>query len=67
MAITGSHHHPSFQPTAEILHRERGEGDLTPSLQLHQVEETNTSCGRNYEWIEMFNITISSATWPTVG
>ena len=37
MAITGSHHHPSFHPTAEILHGERGEGDLTPSLQLHQV------------------------------
>ena len=52
MAITGSHHHPSFHPTAEILHGERGEGDLPPSLQLHQVEETNTSCGRNYEWIE---------------
>ena len=36
-AITGSHHHPSFHPTAEILHGERGAGDLTPSLQLHQV------------------------------
>ena len=33
----GSNNDPSVQPAAEILHRERGKGDVPPSLQLHQV------------------------------
>ena len=58
-AITGSHHHPSFQPTAEILHGERGEGDLTPSLQLHQVG------GKQIQVVaEMMNGTSSTFQFP---
>ena len=34
----GSNNDPSVQPAAEILHRERGKGDVPPSLQLYQVD-----------------------------
>ena len=34
---SGSNNDPSVQPAAEILHRERGKGDVPPSLQLYQV------------------------------
>ena len=35
---SGSNNDPSVQPAAEVLHRERGKGDVPPSLQLYQVD-----------------------------
>ena len=36
---SGSNNDPRVQPAAEVLHRERGKGDVPPSLQLYQVAD----------------------------